>query len=227
MRRSLIGVFVCVLAACGGSGDPALSGSPGASDPAPGEAGEFLDLVQQGLGDHDFKITIEITSSGDTQAESSSTITWARRSDEASYRIGEGDDSVLVIDPGDGSGQIICSGGSCYRSGDAGDLSQGFLGPLTAFGDLVRDAEDLPGFSSTGTKTIAGRAANCARWDFTGYGDNEVCVDGELGVMLSWSYQAPDGARTVWEVTEFSEPSDEDFEPTGPVQSIPSEQPSY
>ncbi len=220
-RMIRIGALLAFAAAACSSGTPVGEQDPGTGTTSPptADAGdEFLALAKSGFaGDDPIKVTVRLNAGG----EEEQTLTWARRGDAASFRSGSGDDSSLLIDPGDGTGVIICSRDSCVRYG--GDVSEGIgaglAAPFLVAGEFVREATGLPGFSSSGSRTIAGRAASCAAWSYFG-ASAEACVDEATGIMLSW--RAGDGSTEIsWEAVEIGEPTDADFEPTGPVQDLP------
>lgn len=205
------------LAACSSSTPTGGSSpDPSTTETAGGEgSAEFLALAQSGFESDTFKMTFNATTGSDT-----STITWARRGDESAFTIGEGSEAFKIIEPGDGT-TISCSGDSCFESEgtQGGSMADAFIAPFTAFSSFITEAEDLPGFATSGSRTLAGRAATCASWSYFG-ASSEVCIDNETGLTLLWSTGA-EGESLTWEVTELGEPTDEDFEPTGEVQQLP------
>jgi len=220
MIRSLVTVLALLILGACSSSNPA--GQSDGDEPTPppttgAEAAAFLESLREGFSDAPFEITYRISSTG--QAEDAE-ITWAQDPPRSSYRFTAGGSGTLIIDPGDGSGSISCSGDQCVRFPDEGQIpAAAFLAPLFAFRDAIAEADDLPGFASTGDATIAGRSAQCASWTFTGTA--QACVDAELGLLLRWSASFQ-GQETSFEAIEFGEPSDDDFEPTGEVQDFPS-----
>jgi hypothetical protein len=225
MKKSWFILIALALAgvACS-KGAPVGSGSTTPTDTSTGDAGDFASALQQGFGE-DFKITYRISSSGEG-AGSASLITWAQRGDESSYTIKqEGEtDETLIIDDGTGEGSIYCGGSDCIRyPSEAGNPGQGFIAPLLAFRDTVN--ESLEGFEATDDASIAGRDARCGKWGFPGIGSYEACVDVELGFLLKWSTEAG-GNSATWEATEFGDPEDKDFEPTGKVETLPTGYPT-
>lgn len=137
-----------------------------------------------------------------------------------------GEDTKIIIT---GDTTVLCDSGACFEiPGATGEgLVAGLLGP---FGALLALGPDGPLGASVGEEpiTVAGRRGVC----YTYTPPSEVgadtdlfrqCVDGDLGftLLLQSSQTGSDELTTIMEVTDVSDPSPEDFEPTGPVTPTP------
>jgi hypothetical protein len=105
----------------------------------------------------------------------------------------------------------------------------------TLFATLA--SENLHGLVhiSTASKSIAGRDAECAKIDKNSLGvlsaalgdaSYEVCLDKDTGVMLSSTSKDASGTTDDIHATAFGSPSDRDFTPPSPPQTIPGLTPS-
>lgn len=215
MKRWTMAVLLVVAAAaCGGSTPTGSGGSP-TPDDAGIAAGEFSKLLKEGFSDADFRISYELTTGGET-----TNITWAQQPPKRSFRVGEGAQAFFVID--DGTDTILCTGRDvCIRSEDDSGLggADAFLAPLFELRESILNSGALPGFTSKGSKTIAGRAASCGSWTYGGQ-STEVCVDAEVGILLSWGFSGDPATSAVWRATDFGAPEAADFEPTAPIRDF-------
>ena len=145
------------------------------------------------------------------------------------------DEGARIITSSDG--MIICdpSGGCFQAPGSMGDLggqglTAGFLGPALGGYLGLAGSADTPAMDvETEQTTVAGRDGICYTFEpnqqLTPESDVErvrQCVDAELGFTLLIESQETGGEmENVMTLLEFEEPSPEDFEPTGEVQSVP------
>jgi len=133
-------------------------------------------------------------------------------------------DTKIIISEGT---TILCEGSTnmCFEvPGAAGEsLTTGLLGP---FGSLLAMGRDGPlGAAITEEPiTVAGRNGVCLTYvppvGLEGEADQfRQCIDSELGftLLLQVSATTPGAVETVMELIDFSQPTSEDFEPTGPV----------
>jgi hypothetical protein len=135
-----------------------------------------------------------------------------------------------------GDSYIVCSGegagGMCFTMpGSEGmDMATAFLGPFASLAlTLQGGMEDIPGLNvETEQATIAGRNGLCFTMtpDATlgaGYEYVRSCVDAELGFTLLVQIQETGGSEltTVMELLSYGDPEPGDFEPTGPVTTVP------
>ena len=129
---------------------------------------------------------------------------------------------------------IFCDGSSnmCFEvpGGGGESLATGLLGPFASGVFLTSgEAGVTPGMSvSEEPITVAGRDGVCFTYEApTDFGSEtdlvRQCIDNELGftLLLQTSNAATDAIETVMELLEFSQPTAEDFEPTGPVTATP------
>jgi hypothetical protein len=95
---------------------------------------------------------------------------------------------------------------------------------------LDQDIQSTPGFNvEQGQATIGGRAGLCFTFSPTALvtgADVEYirqCIDAELGMVLLYEYVEAGGAtaETIMELLEFGMPTPADFEPSGPVTTMP------
>ncbi len=147
-----------------------------------------------------------------------------------SITIAEENSKIIISD----GVTIFCDGSSnmCFEvPGGTGDsLATGLLGPFGGGVFLTAGRSGaVPGASvSEEPITVAGRDGVCFTYEAPaefGSDTNLVrqCIDGELGftLLLQAGDTATDAVETVMELIDFSQPTAEDFEPTGPVTPAP------
>lgn len=131
---------------------------------------------------------------------------------------------------------IFCSAGTgCIELATGGgedapglDVVRGAFGPLLASVVTADDVQSNPGIEfTTDFDEIAGRRGLCFSFDVPPDPTADVqsirqCIDAELGfVLLMETTNLAGVEQRVMELLEFGEPRDEDFEPTGPVTTLP------
>ena len=144
-------------------------------------------------------------------------------------------ESIVIVEDGSKiiiseDGTIFCdgSGGGCFEiPGGAGDsLVDGFLGPFSSGVFLTSGADGLVPGSAVAEEpiTVAGRRGVCFTYEAPAGFDSDTsvlrqCIDNEFGFTLLLESQgtAEEDIETVLELTDFAQPTAEDFEPTGPV----------
>lgn len=220
MRRAAAVLALALAAACGGGSDgideqtaPEQTADT-AIDP---EAAAFVELARS-AGEEPFRVRYLVVVPGDAsapeedeRADDDFFVTWSHRPPAEAFLLTDGDARSGFIDPGDGSGAITCTGGSCFRGAEG--VVAPAVGPLRDLLEAVVTGE-LPDLRAQGTTTVAGRDARCATWTrFSA--PTEVCLDQSTGALLSWE-AGPADAR--WEAVEFGPPQPGDFEPFFPLR---------
>lgn len=139
-------------------------------------------------------------------------------------------DSKIIISEGT---TIFCDGSSnmCFEVPGAGgdSLASGLLGPFGSVFLSVGSGGPLAGVDVTEEPiTVAGRDGVCFTYAPPAEVGGETdlirqCIDNELGftLLLQASDTTTDAVETVMELIDFSQPTPEDFEPTGPVTTTP------
>jgi hypothetical protein len=137
-------------------------------------------------------------------------------------------DTKIIISEGT---TTLCDGSSsmCFELPGAGgeSLTTGLLGPFAGF--LSLGVENIPGVETSQEPiTVAGRDGICFSYeppDAVGSDTDLIrqCVDGEFGFTLLMQASAADSddIETVMELTEFVQPTPEDFAMPYPVTSSP------
>lgn len=134
--------------------------------------------------------------------------------------------SAIVVDDAkiisNGEETMMCEDSQCIvlAGVTAESMIQGLLGPFAASFLLSAAVEDIPGTSLERMDgEIAGRTGIC--WVYAPPGTTETyrqCIDDQLGFTLLMETSLSGGGTTrVMELLEYATPTDEDFEPTGPV----------
>jgi len=139
------------------------------------------------------------------------------------------DENSRVIQRGDE--MTICDDEACFSVPGAGgeQMLMGMFGTAMVGALMTGGIGDVPGLDvDTGTETIAGRTGLCFTYNPSQSFDPTVefarqCVDAELGftLLVESRERGSDQVETVMELLEFGRPTDEDFEPTGPVTGMP------
>ncbi len=100
------------------------------------------------------------------------------------------------------------------------------------FGAGVTAESDLPGAEPIDDREIAGRAATCYAISAPAgpepeggesAGEAELCADQETGATLLYAFSGPEGDQAV-EALSVDSPEASDFEATGPVTEMPTEE---
>jgi hypothetical protein len=129
-------------------------------------------------------------------------------------------DLGLVCEPGGGCIEIPGGGMGAFMMGPA---LFGLMMAEGMMGDLGLSVEQ-------GTQTVAGRGGVCFTFRPGAlYADEDVelirqCIDSEFGFILIIEVReaGETEVETVMELIEFGRPRPEDFEPSGPVMTMPS-----
>ena len=174
-----------------------------------------------------FKITYQLTETDKAGKTTTGTMAIAIKAGKSSFTIAGGlsggQGSFTVID--DGTNSFICTvqpQKQCLKSkststGTAATFLTAFqpdniIKQITASGGTVKQVGD---------QTIAGRGAKC----FEGQDSSSqgtVCIDKKDNVLLSAEGTTSDGSKSKFVATQVGgSPSDSDFTPPYPVQSIP------
>ena len=152
----------------------------------------------------------------------------ATRASVESITIVEADSKIIISE----GVTVFCDGASnmCFEvPGAAGEnLTAGLLGTAGSV-FLAAESGGLSGVDVTEEPiTVAGRDGVCFTFapptGFEGDGDLvRQCIDNELGftLLMQTTDTTTDVVVTVMELIDFSEPTAEDFEPTGPVTAQP------
>jgi hypothetical protein len=230
MRRlvascSIILVAIALLAACGGSSSksPASSGGkqPGTNG---GSSESAFATLYAGAANKKFKITFTIGNSKDER-------TYAQDGNGKSvYTAG---DSQIFTSP---AGSFVCtttSGTATCAPLPGSDTTSPFAGYYSAGKKYLAALGGKIGDESS--KTIAGRAANCATISAQSVagaagaiasgikGSATYCIDKDTGVLLEiGSTDASGNESTAFTVTKFAEPADSEFTLPAPPQPGPS-----
>jgi hypothetical protein len=133
-----------------------------------------------------------------------------------------GDQSLMCGPPGE----------DCIEfPGDTGmNMGQALFGPMLTSLLTLENVESTPGFTvEQNPTTVAGRTGVCFTFSPTALAvgaDIEFirqCIDSELGFILLFEglETGGDAVETIMELLEFGLPQPGDFEPTGPVTTMP------
>jgi len=146
--------------------------------------------------------------------------------------IGPGGEEARFLTIGDRT--IICGppGEDCIEfPPELGmDMGQALLGPVLSGFLLNADIESTPGFTvEEDAATIGGRRGLCFTYTPTALAAGadvafmRQCVDAELGfILLIETLEAGGSAvETIIELLEFGLPTPADFEPSGPLTTMP------
>lgn len=231
MYKILVGVLAAglALAACGSSSKSgsAGSGSTTTTNAGGGGASDFSALVAKAKTSA-FKVTYK-TSDG-------STVTVAQDG-TGKQAITEG--NKLFINTG--TTGISCDGttstATCRDLGSAGKATAGAaLSLISGTANAISSIASSSVFNGhTSSETIAGREATCVTVnasDMAGVfgsiarrlgtdASSTVCADNETGVLLKLSGGSGDNVKDLFVATDFSQPSDSDFEPPSTPKSVP------
>ncbi|MCB2223498.1 MAG: hypothetical protein KQH83_04895 [Actinobacteria bacterium] len=110
------------------------------------------------------------------------------------------------------------------------NMGQAMLGPMLSSLLTIEDFTSTPGFSvDQDSTTIGGRSGVCFTYTPTALAVGadvayvRQCVDSEMGFILLFEGQeaGADEPERIMELVEFGAPRPEDFEPTGPVTTMP------
>jgi len=150
--------------------------------------------------------------------------------------------SATLIGPGGEEARFLTIGGRTIICGPPGeeciefppemgmDMGQALLGPVLSGFLLNADLESNPGFTvEEGAATIGGRRGLCFTYTPTALAAGadvafmRQCVDAELGFILLIETLEAGGAavETIIELLEFGLPTPADFEPSGPLTTMP------
>ncbi len=148
----------------------------------------------------------------------------------SSTLIGPGGEDGMFLTIGDTA--IICGppGEECIEMPGGGDIGQAMLGPMMSGFLLTEGITSIPGFNvEQEHQTIGGRTGLCFTFSPLAYdADADVefmsqCIDAELGFTLKIETLAAGGSvvENIMELLEFEQPTPADFEPHGPITTIP------
>ncbi|MCJ7725143.1 MAG: hypothetical protein MUP76_01955 [Acidimicrobiia bacterium] len=150
--------------------------------------------------------------------------------------------SVTLIGPDGDEGRfltigdrtLICGppGDECieFPAGMGMDMGQALLGPVLSGFLLTENLESTPGFTvEEGTATIAGRSGLCFTFTPSAFATGadvafiRQCVDSQLGfiLLIESMEDGAAGVETLMELLEFGLPTPADFQPSGPVTTMP------
>ncbi|GAC1417686.1 MAG: hypothetical protein NVSMB57_12560 [Actinomycetota bacterium] len=151
------------------------------------------------------------------------TLVFAQSPPQRSFRMHSVDRDATVL--AEGTDFVACGTDACYRinglGDEAGAAGSAFFGTIAQAFDAFNALSALPGFSLQGSRTIAGRHAQCASWKASfSPGGVQECLDDQTGVVLWLKIQQGDGPREL-EAVSFSNPSAPDFKPAFPVEDLP------
>lgn len=147
--------------------------------------------------------------------------------------IGPDGDEGRFLNVGDRT--IICGppGDECieFPSGMGMDMGQALLGPVLSGFLLNENLASNPGFTvEEGTATIAGRTGLCFTFAPSALAAGadvafvRQCVDSQLGFILLIESQdeGSEFVEKLMELLDFGSPTPADFQPSGPVTTMPS-----
>jgi hypothetical protein len=134
-----------------------------------------------------------------------------------------------------GDRYIICSGegagSQCFEmpATEGVDMASAMLGPFAALAWSLQGSADLPGYEvETEQVTIGGRTGVCFTYRpaaVTGSTTEFVrqCIDSDLGfaLLLEIKEAGSDEVERVMELVSAGDPEPGDFEPTGPLMTMP------
>ena len=134
-----------------------------------------------------------------------------------------------------GDRYIVCSGegagSQCFEmpATEGVDMASTMLGPFAALAWSLQGSADLPGYEvETEQVTIGGRTGVCFTYRpaaVTGSTTEFVrqCIDSELGfaLLLEVKEAGSDEVERVMELVSAGDPEPGDFEPTGPLTTLP------
>lgn len=227
MRRFSIALaLILVVAACGD--DDAATTTDAGTNTTAADSGTATTAAGSGAVDGDIQALLDIYAStplrltylmGD-QDDDPDTMVMAQDPTSDPIRSALITDESKIISNGEET--MLCEDGQCFvlAGMSADDLIQGLLGPFAASFLLATAVEDIPGTSLERMDgEIAGRTGIC--WVYAPPGTSESyrqCIDDQLGFTLLTETSLSGGGTTrVMELLEYATPTDEDFEPTGPV----------
>ena len=142
-----------------------------------------------------------------------------------SITIAEANSKIIITE----GMTVFCDGASnmCFEVPGAGGESMmaGFLGPIGSIFATAESGGPLADADITvEPTTVAGRDGVCFSYEpppslGVEYDLVRQCIDNEFGfTLLVQSSDTTDGTvETIMELIDFSQPTPEDFEPTGPV----------
>jgi hypothetical protein len=130
---------------------------------------------------------------------------------------------------------IVCSGegagSQCFELPETEglDMAMSFLGPFAGLALSLQGMSDVPGVEvETGQVTIAGRTGVCFTYRPGAITGSTLefarqCIDSELGfaLLLEVKEAGSDNVERVMELIAVGQPQPDDFEPTGPVMTMP------
>jgi len=148
----------------------------------------------------------------------------------SSTLMGPGGEEGMFLTIGDTT--IICGppGEECIEMPGGGDIGQAMLGPMMSGFLLTEGIISVSGFNvEQDRQTIGGRTGLCFTFSPQARdADAEVelmsqCIDADLGFTLKMETLAAagDGVENILELLEFGQPTPADFEPHGPVTTMP------
>ena len=234
--------------ACGGSSNnstPTTAASSGttpgsAATTAPGQApaatntpassGNPLAALQNAgnsFKNGNFTVSYQMTETSSAGKVTNGTMAIAIKGGKSSFKLGGAlfgaQGEFTVID--DGTNSFMCTAQpqkQCLKSkSGSGGAAAAFLTAFQPDNIIKQLTKDGGSVKQVGDQTIAGRSAKCYEGkDSTGQGT--ICIDKKDNVMLSAEGTNSDGSKTKLVATQVGgSPSDSDFTPPYPVQSIP------
>lgn len=207
------------------AGRPTATAAPADSDGQGAAAGgDFAELVSRG-----FASTVRVTYQLRSPQGPIQTMVLSSDGQQTAWLM----PAARMIARADGT-RIVCRDRGqpveCFEAGGRAPSAPAaavapFLGLATA---LEEGLGELPGYAAADQREIAGRTAECARFNPAGLlagpstGEATLCVDADTGVLLSYGATNPEAGTTSFEAVELGQPRDADF--AVPAEPVPRQQ---
>ena len=174
-----------------------------------------------------FTVSYQMTETTSAGKTTSGTMAIAIKGGKSSFKLGGtlfgAQGELTIID--DGTNSFMCTAQpqkQCLKSkSGTGGAAGAFLTAFTP-DNIIKEITSSGGtIKQVGDQTIAGRSAKCYQGSGAS-GQGTACIDKKDNVMLSAEGTNSDGSKTKLVATQVGgSPSDSDFTPPYPVQSIP------
>jgi len=237
MSKLVMGVLAATLAlalaACGSSNKSSSSGSGSTTTEATsttsggGSANTDLASLAGKAKTASFKVTYKFAGGGEGLT--------VAQDGQGRQSVVQGDHVYIV----DGSTVISCDGltstATCQQLGVGGQaVAAAVLAPITSAYTALSEMSSSLFNGHTSSENIAGRDATCVTVkvsDMAGVfgsiatklgtdASASTCVDNETGVVLEVSGGSGESTTDVMVATDFSQPSDSDFQPPSTPQTV-------
>ncbi len=212
-----------------GSAATTAPGKTPAATNTPASSGNPLAALQNAgnsFKSGNFTVSYQMTETTSAGKVTNGTMAIAIKGGKSSFKLNgtlfgaQGD--LVIID--DGTNSFLCTAQQkqCLKSkSGTGGAAGAFLTAFTP-DKIIQEITSSGGtIKQVGDQTIAGRSAKCYQGSGAS-GQGTICIDKKDNVMLSAEGTNSDGSKTKLVATQIGgSPSDSDFTPPYPVQSIP------